>query len=667
MENKNKNEAAVPEEAAANYNEPNTIDEAATAAYLEKVDKESQTRKFSGIMLRFFFWLCVAVTLYHLYVSAFGPPPVHKHRSLHVGLMLALAFLMYPACQKASRKKVAFYDWIFCALALVIPVYIWADYLGLILRSGRPNQMDTIITTLMVLLTLEAARRVTGWALPLLCSVFVAFALFGRGLPAMFAHRGYTWTQLADTLLGTEGILGTSVSVAASYIFLFILFGAIMSKSGMGQFFTDLAMALAGSAKGGPAKVVVIASALLGSVNGSAVANVCTTGPFTIPLMKKIGYSKEFAGAVESAASVGGQILPPVMGASAFIMAEMLGVSYSKIIVWAAIPTLLYFIGVFIQVHLHAERAGLVGVPRDQLPKLRNVMRDKGHMLVPLIFLLYMLFFSGTTVIYSAFWTIVVTIAVAELRKSTRMSVKDILAAFADGAKQTVPVAVACASVGIIVGVFAKTGFGLKMTEAIVTIGNMNMLLTLVFTMIACIVMGMGLPSIPAYIITATIAAPALAKLGVLPAAAHLFSLYFAMFANITPPVALVAFAAAGLSGGDPMKTGLQAMKLAVAGFIVPFIFVFAPSIMLIDTTFWGGVIVTVTSVIGVLMLGVAVEGFLFTKASPPVRVLALAGALVLINPGLYTDLLGIGILIVVVLIQRTLAGKKAKGSPGLK
>jgi len=632
------------------------MSEAQAMAYLEEVDKESQTRNLTGIVKQIFYWACILVSFYHLYTAFRGTPPVHMHRSLHVGMMLALGFIMYPICKKASRKKVAFYDWIFCALSIAIPVYIWMNYGDLIQRFGRPSQMDTIITTILVILTIEAARRLTGWALPTLAFVFIAYALFGRKLPGMFAHRGYTWPQLADTLLNTEGILGTSVSVAASYIFLFIVFGAVMTKSGMGQFFNDLAMALAGSSKGGPAKVSVIASGLLGSINGSAVANVVTTGAFTIPMMKKCGYSKEFAGAVESSASVGGQILPPVMGAAAFIMAEMLGVSYSKIVIWAVIPALLYYLGIIIQVQLRAEKTGLVGVPRDQLPKVRDVMRKKGHLLLPILFLLYMLFFSGTTVIYSAFWTIIVTIVVSWLRPSTRMSFKDILDALADGAKQTVAVAVACACVGIIVGVFAKTGFGLNMGNAIIRLGNSSLILTLLFTMVTCMILGMGVPSIPAYIITASIAAPALSKLGIQPAAAHMFSFYFAMFANLTPPVALAAFAAAGLSGGDPMKTGFQSVKLSIAGFIVPYMFVFAPELMLINTTFWGGLQVTATACIGVALIGVAVEGYLFTKAQWPVRILAGLGALALIDPGLYTDLVGLGALVAVVLIQRVVA-----------
>jgi len=312
-----------------------------------------------------------------------------------------------------------------------------------------------------------------------------------------------------------------------------------------------------------------------------------------------------------------------------------------------------------VQVHLRAEKTNLVGVPKDQLPRARDVLRKGGHLVFPLLFLLYMLFFSGKTVIFSAFWTIIVTIAVSWIRPETRMGPKAILEAFADGAKQTISVAVACACVGIIVGVFAKTGFGLNMADAIIRMGKVNLLLTLVFTMLTCMILGLGVPSIPAYIITSTIAAPALAKLGILPAAAHLFAFYFAMFANITPPFGLVSFAAAGLSGGDPIKTCVQAVKLAFAGFIVPFIFVYSPSLMLIDTTFLGGLLVTVTAIIGVCMMGVAIEGYLFTKASFLIRLMAAAGAIILIIPGLRTDFIGFGIAAAVFFIQR-IARKKA-------
>lgn len=621
---------------------------------IRKLDKEATTRTFSGFMKKFFFALCVLVSCYHLYTATFGPPLTLIHRSIHVSMMLIMTFLMYPLCKKDSFTKPSYLDWVLVAASLAAPIYISTGYQGFVERAGNANFMDMLMATLLVILVLEASRRVSGNVLSILSLVFIAYGIFGRSMPGMFMHRGYDWTSLSNHFFAnTEGIYGTSVSVSASYIFLFILFGAVMSKSGMGQLFNDMALGLAGHTKGGPAKVSVLASGLLGSINGSAVANVVTTGAFTIPLMKKTGYSKEFAGAVEASASVGGQLLPPIMGAAAFIMAEMLGVKYSSIIVWAAIPALLYYLGIIIQVQLRASKDGLVGLPKDQLPSISAVMKTRGHLLFPVFFLLYMLFFSGTTVIYSAVLTIVVTVITAQLKKETRMSLQDLFAALADGAKQTVSVAIACACVGIIIGVCSKTGFGLTMANTIIALGGTSILFTLVFTMITCMILGMGLPSIPAYIITAAIAAPALSKLGIPPAAAHMFSFYYAMFANLTPPVALASFAAAGLSGGDPMKTGVASVKLALAGFIVPFMFVFSPQLMLINTTFLEGAWTTLTACVGVFLLSVAVEGYLFAHVATWLRIVTLAGALGLMQPGLLTDAVGIATLAVVFFIQK--------------
>lgn len=621
---------------------------------IKKLDKESTTRTFSGMLKKFFFVLCVLVSVYHLYTATFGPPLTLIHRSIHVSMMLVLTFLMYPLCKKSSFTKPSILDWLLVALSLAAPIYISTNYLGVVERAGNANTMDMIMASLLVVLVLEASRRVSGNVLSILSLIFIGYGMFGRSMPGMFMHRGYDWLSLSNHFFAnTEGIYGTSVSVAASYIYLFILFGAVMSKSGMGQLFNDLALALAGHTKGGPAKVSVLASGLLGSINGSAVANVVTTGAFTIPLMKKTGYSKEFAGAVESAASVGGQLLPPIMGAAAFIMAEMLGVKYSSIIIWAAIPALLYYLGIIIQVQLRASKDGLVGLPKDQLPVLRDVLKSRGHLLFPVFFLLYMLFFSGTTVVYSAVLTIVVTIAVAQLKKETRMSVSDMITALADGAKQTVSVAIACACVGIIIGVSSKTGFGLTMANTIIALGGTNILFTLVFTMITCMILGMGLPSIPAYIITAAIAAPALAKLGIAPAAAHMFSLYYAMFANLTPPVALASFAAAGLSGGDPMKTGIASVKLAIAGFIVPFMFVFSPQLMLIDTTLFEGAWTAASACLGVFLLAVSVEGYFHAPVAGWLRAIVLAGALGLMYPGAITDVIGVSVFAVLYFIQK--------------
>lgn len=650
---------------------------------LEDLDKEQSVRKFTQpSMAKFFYVLCIAVSLYHFippiaphiaelvgYVSTtvgnlfwyLSTPVVLKHRSAHVAMMLVLSFMMYPFWKKSSYKKVAWYDWVLVVLSCVPALYIWLDYLGVVERAGMPDEMDVVMATLLVLLVLEASRRMSGWALPILSIAFILYGLFGRGMPGIFGHRGYNWVQLSNHFFAnTEGIYGTSVSVAASYIFLFILFGAVMAKSGMGAFFNDIAMALAGHTKGGPAKVAVLSSGLLGSINGSAVANVVTTGAFTIPLMKKTGYSKEFAGAVEASASVGGQLLPPVMGAAAFIMAEIISKPYSEIIVHAAIPALLYYLGIVIQVQLRAGKTGLLGLPKDQLPLVKAVMKGKGHLLIPIFLLLYLLLFSSVTVVFAAIITILATIGISWLKPETRMSFKDICDAFADGAKQTVSVAMACACVGIIIGVTSKTGFGLTMANAIIALGEKSLMLTLFFTMITCMILGMGVPSIPAYIITATIAAPALHKLGVPIVAAHLFAFYYAMFANLTPPVALAAFAASGISGGDPMKTGLASVKLAIAGFIVPFMFVYSPQLLLIDTGLLEGIRVAVGACIGVFLIGASVEGYLFTKINIVLRIIAFGGALCLIDSGVYTDIVGLAIVGGLLVTQRYLAVKEA-------
>lgn len=621
---------------------------------LEKYDAESRFRVFkSKYIARFISIIAVVFSLYHLYTSVLGAPATLKHRSIHVAFVLVLIFLLYPASKKANRHKLSWYDALLAILSVSTTVYIFVDYLGIIQRGGIPNNMDIVFGVILVVLVLEASRRVTGWALPILAILFVLYAIFGRGFSGIFRHRGYEWDMVVNQLyVTTEGIFGTAIGVSATYIFLFILFGAVLGRSGMGQFFNDIALALAGHTKGGPAKVAVIASGFLGSINGSAIANVVTTGTFTIPLMKKIGYKKDFAGAVEATASVGGQILPPIMGAAAFIMAEMLKMPYSSVALAAILPAGLYYIGIMTQIHLRASKDGLKGMKRSELPKLSEVMKERGHLLLPLLFLIYMLFFSGKTIIFSAFWTIIVTIVAAQVRKTTRMSLKDIAGALEDGARSALSVAIACAAVGIIVGVATLTGFGLKLANGIVTIGGESLFLTLLFTMIACIILGMGLPSIPTYIITATMAAPALVKLGVLPFVAHMFVFYFGLFANLTPPVALAAFAAAGISGGSPMRTGFVSMKLAIAGFIVPFTFVYNHSLLLIDTTLLEGIIVTLTSIAGVVMLGIATESYFMAPLAWPLRILMLAGAIMLITPNMLQDIIGVSVLVIVMFVQ---------------
>ena len=642
------------------------IDSAKGAEVMEKYEKESRTRKFSTDWLnKLIYILCLAFTVYHLaYASGIRVLQMVniKHHAIHVGLVLVLGFALYPAFKKSSRKKIVWYDWVFVALSAIMPIYVFLRYPTFISTGFQGETIDIILGTILIILVLECSRRISGPALTILSVIFLVYGIFGRYFPGVFMHRGYTWHRIV-TYLTTDiyGIYGTSVKVAATYIVLFIIFGEVMNKCGMGQFFNDIANALAGHTTGGPAKVAVLASGFLGSINGSAVANVVTTGTFTIPLMKKTGYTKEFAGAVEATASVGGQLLPPIMGAAAFVMAETLGVQYGAIIKAAVIPALIYYLGIIIQVQMRATKDGLHGLPKEQMPRAGQVMKERGHLLIPIIFLLYMLIWSGKTVIFSAFWTIVVTIVVAELRPISRMSLKDILDAFVAGAKSTVSVAVACACVGIIVGVCGLTGFALNVAHAIISIGQQSLMLTLLFTMVTCMILGMGLPSIPSYLITATIAAPALVELGQPEIAAHMFCFYFAMFANLTPPVALASFAAAGLSGGSPMKTGWQSVKLALAGFIVPFMFVYNPQLLLENVTLLSGIQVVLTSCVGVVLIAAAVEGYLFGRMSWVLRIISMAGALMLIDSRLITDIVGIAILAAIVVIQKAISSKHKK------
>jgi len=646
--------------------ETEAIDAAVSAEIMEKYEKESRTRSFGNkAMSRLIYALCLFFTVYHLaYASGIRLLQMVniKHHAIHVGLVLVLGFALYPAFKKSGRNGVVWYDWIFIAFSAAMPFYVFYRYLDWTATGFRPTAMDLVMGTILILLVLECSRRISGPALSILSVIFLLYGLYGRSFPGVFRHRGYAWDRIVAYLTtDISGIYGSSVKVSATFIVLFIIFGEVMNKCGMGQFFNDIANALAGHTKGGPAKVAVLASGFLGSINGSAVANVVTTGAFTIPLMKKTGYSKEFAGAVEATASVGGQLLPPIMGAAAFVMAETLGVQYTVIIKAAVLPALIYYLGIIIQVQMRATKDNLHGIPKDQLPKAGQVMMDQGHLLIPIAFLLYMLIWSGKTVIVGAFWTIIVTIIVAEFRAVSRMSLKDICDGFVAGAKSTVSVAIACACVGIIVGVCGQTGFALNVAATIISIGQESIFLTLLFTMVTCMILGMGLPSIPSYLITATIAAPALVELGVPAIAAHMFCFYFAMFANLTPPVALAAFAAAGLSGGSPMKTGVASVKLALAGFIIPYMFVYNQKLMLENVGLLDGIQVVVTSCIGVTLIAAAVEGYLYGRMHIILRAFSFGAALLLIDSGTVTDVIGIGGLFVIIAIQKFFISGKNK------
>ncbi|WP_367103721.1 TRAP transporter permease [uncultured Psychrobacter sp.] len=644
-------------------------------AILEKYDRESITRQITQGPVRYFIaGLCILYSLFHLYIT-FNPMPALLQRSVHVGVGFALIFLIFPASKKSSRQKIAWYDWIWFVLSLSGMSYLIYEYQDIVTsRGGMANQMDIIFSIITVVCVLEGSRRITGWILPILAGIFLAYPFVSHldFMPDRLLTRPYDMGDIFGQLfLKTEGLYSVAIGASVTFIFLFILFGAFLARSGMGQLFNDLALALAGDKKGGPAKVAVISSGFMGSINGSALSNVVSTGAFTIPLMKKVGYHKDFAGAVEASASVGGQILPPIMGASAFIMAETTGLPYSTIAFAALLPAVLYYLGVIAQVHFRAGRRDLKGMAKESLPQVKEVLKARGHMLLPIVFLIYLLI-QNVPVGYAAAYTIGFTVVISMLRKETRMGVKDILGALEDGAKQSLAVMAACAVVGVIIGVVSLTSFGTVMTSSIVTLGAGSLFLTLILTMLASMVLGMGLPSIPAYIITATMAAPALAGFDIPILSAHMFVFYFGIFANITPPVCLAAFAGAGISGGDPMKTGFLSLKLALAGFIVPFMFIYNPTMLMIDPV---GLAVTakdfplpplmdiatvvVTSITGVIALGAALEGFFRGAMNPLTRVILAIGALLLIYPELTTGLIG-GIIVLIVAVWNIKTSKKA-------
>lgn len=639
-----------------------------TEQILEKFDRESIVRTPSSKYLRIFI-SCFAIfySFFHLWTT-YNPMPELLYRATHVAVGIALVFLIYPTYKKQSRDKIAWYDWILVALSFVSLGYLFTEYNAIAtVRGGIANNTDIFMSIMTILLVMEAARRVMGLILPTLAAIFLIYPFVSsyHFMPRILQTRPFDLSDIFGHLyITTEGLYSSAVGASVSFIFLFILFGAFLNKSGMGQLFNDLALALAGHKQGGPAKVAVVASGFMGSINGSAVGNVVGTGVFTIPMMKKVGYSKNFSGAVEASASVGGQILPPIMGASAFIMAETTGISYGTIALAALFPALLYYLGVIAQVHFRAGKDNLKGIPKADLPRVKKVLKERGHLLLPIFALVYFLG-NNMPIAYAAFNTIAIAIVVSQFRKATRMSFKNILEALEDGARQSLSVMAACAVIGIVIGVLSLTSAATDLIGSITGTGEGMLFMTLFLTMIASMVLGMGLPSIPAYIITATIAAPALANIGVPTIVAHLFVFYFGLFANITPPVALASFAGAGIAGGDPMKTGWQSLKLSVAGFIVPFMFVYNPAMLMIDTTglpmnatefpippIFDMISITITSIIGITALSAAVEGYFKCSFSFIGRIILAAGALMLVVPETVTDLIGAVIVITIITIN---------------
>ena len=613
---------------------------------LRKYDQESDKRELTGIWDFIVKAICIVFAVFQIYTAAFGILDAHLQRSIHLSFGFILIFLLYPTFRSWSRSKMNWFDVLLGIAGVVCSMYIVVFYKDLVLRAGLNTQTDFIVGLIGTVLVLEASRRVVGWPMVTVAIMFLIYALLGPYVPGLLAHRGVGFEELVGHLFfTTEGIFGIPMGVSSTFIYLFILFGAYLEVTGLGKFFVDIANAVAGWASGGPAKVAVISSALEGTVSGSSVANVVGSGSFTIPMMKKLGYSKEFAGAVEASASTGGQIMPPVMGAAAFLMAEFVGVPYVDVAKAAAIPALLYYMGVWLGVHFEAKRCGLKGIPFNELPKWKTLLMEKGHLSIPLIVIIYLLI-SGFTPMRAALSATVLAILSSCLRKSTRISFQDVVNGLINGSKGVLGVLIACATAGIIIGVVTKTGVGLKMGTALLDLAGGQLLPAMFFTMITSLILGMGVPTTANYVITSTIAAPALIQLGVPVLAAHMFAFYFGIIADVTPPVALAAYAGAGISGGNPMKTGVIAAKLSIAAFLVPYIFVYNPQLLLINTTFAGMAWSTCTAIVGMVGISVSMIGYGIRPTNKLQRILFFVAGLLLVDPGALTDAIGAVLLV---------------------
>lgn len=636
------------------------------------------------------FWVALAFSAFQIYMAAFHPLSSLVIRAIHVGFVVLLIFMLEPIVTSRGGRL---FSWALGGVAFVFSLYHWVFESDLTARAGMLTPVDTVVGVVLLVLVFEAARRMMGWALPFICGLFVLYGLFGEYLPGMLQHRGYGFDQIISTLsFGTEGIYGTPTYVSSTYIFLFILFGAFLEQAGMITLFTNFAMGTVGHTRGGPAKVSVISSGFMGTINGSGVANVVTTGQFTIPLMKRFGYTPAFAGGVEATSSMGGQIMPPVMGAVAFIMAETLNVPYIEICKAALIPALLYFVTIFWSVHLEAGRKGLHGLDKKDCPNPWAALKERWYLLLPLIGLVALLFsgytpmFSGTIglaltviLIFGAaviqgvsrqslrylFWVLLaiasggflelgvitffiitaVLVALLLIRKQETRALRLAVEALVMGARHALPVAIACALVGVIIGIINLTGVATTFGGYIISIGQGNLFFALVLTMFTCLILGMGIPTIPNYILTSSLAAPILLELGVPLVVSHMFVFYFGIMADLTPPVALACFAASPIAKASGLRISGQALRVAVAGFIMPYMAVYAPALMLQGD---GGTVAIVYIVFKALLAiglwGAGAIGYLFGPLGWFSRVIAILAATLLVIAAPITDEIGIAL-----------------------
>lgn len=566
--------------------------------------------------------IAVSLGIYHIFVAAFGTPEGRSFRSVHLSGMLVLAILMYPAFRESAWTNISqgddrdklrwfgfFVDLVLVAIILFVQVWTIYDISAFHMRYGEKELADIIVGSLLIAVVIEATRRAVGWAMVIITGFFVIHALYANHFFGFFYGPPVRLPKFIDTLfMSSDGLFGIPLYVASTYIVLFIIFGALLIRSGAGRFFIDLAVSLTGHRVGGPAKAAAVSSAFMGTVSGSAVANVVTTGSFTIPLMKNIGYRARFAAAVEACASSGGQITPPIMGAAAFVMAEFLETSYINIVIAAIIPAFLYFLTVYFMVHLEAEKHGIGRIDKSMLPKTREVLKRGWHLLIAVAVLVYFLM-AGFTPMKSAFWGIVALVGLSFVNKETRMSPADILAALEAGIRASVPVSIACACAGLIIGSVFVSGLGLKFTQEVINISGGNLLILLSLTGVSAIILGMGLTTTAVYITVAALIVPALIKAGIEPIAAHMFAFYFGVVSTITPPVALAAFAAAAIAKTNPMMTAVESTQVGIAKYLVPLAFAYNPSLLLVGPG-WLSFVSTALAITGLWYLSTGLEGW---------------------------------------------------------
>jgi len=597
--------------------------------------------------------IAVAMSLYHMWAIAFGAPEAFIFRGTHLLFALVLLFLIHRWTGEAKGAP-SLLDYALLLLGVAPIVHIFFNYEYIVTRIFYIDDLtalDMIMGTIMTLIVLEATRRVIGWTLPLTAIIFLAYGLLIARLEPM---------RLLDQLyMTTEGIFGIPLAVSASYVLIFVLFGSFMERTGTGQLFMDFALAITGHAAGGPGKVSVFSSSLFGTISGSAVANVMVDGPITIPLMKRSGFPPHFAAGVEAVASTGGQIMPPIMGAAAFVMAEFIGVGYGQVVIWALIPAILYYVACFAAVHFEAKRRGLVGVPRSELPRMKDVLSERGHLFIPVLIILIVMY-GGYSAPLAALAGTLACFPVALIRKSTRgyVTFANIIDAMNDGARNCLPVALACACAGIVIAVVTLSGLGIVFTQFVIGLAKDTLLAALVLTMCAGIVLGMGMPTTPAYIIMTALLVPAIIKLGVVVPAAHMFAFYFAILSAITPPVALAVFAAAGLAKADLWATGWASLKIGFAGFIVPFMFVYEPALLMIGE--WPAIVTAFfTATCGIVLFAAGLHGYLLDATPFWQRAVLIVGGLLLIDPGFVTDIVG-AVLAAFVIVAQLLARRSA-------